>query len=116
MVDTLNSNVHALQLELKLVNDSLYNATVIVPQTLVTAIYKQAARSQQQTIVTHGFVKGEVPINYIEQNFKSALLEHVQEFLFNYFVHAIFYITKLRTRKILVAGDPRIVAIDIEPK
>ena len=116
MENTLNpnTNVHALQLELKLINESLYNATVIVPQTLVTAIYKQAARSQQQTIVTHGFIKGEVPINYIEQNFKSTLLDHVQEFLFNYFVMSFLY-HELRSRKILVAGDPRIASIDIEP-
>jgi FKBP-type peptidyl-prolyl cis-trans isomerase (trigger factor) len=114
MVETPNTNVHALRLELEVVNDSLCNAIVVVPQPFVATIYKQAAQSQQRTIVTHGFVKGEVPLTYIEQNFKSALLEHVQEFLFNYFVLSFLY-HETRNRKLLVAGDPRIVNIDIEP-
>ncbi|MFI5333348.1 MAG: trigger factor [Candidatus Babeliales bacterium] len=109
------NNVHALRLELNVVNDSLYNAVVTVPQHCVAAIYKQAARSQQQTIVTHGFAKGEVPLNYIEHNFKAALVEHVQEFLFNYFVLNFLY-HEIRNRKLLVAGDPRVLSIDMDPE
>ena len=54
-------------------------------------MYQHAVTVQQSCVQAYGFRKGTVPLEYIAQNFKSSLLEHLKEFLFNYFVISVLY-------------------------
>ncbi len=87
--------------------------SITIPQTFVNAMFKIAAVDQKNILHTIGFNKGEVPIEYIEQNFMSALVEHVQEFLFQYFVLPFLY-KEIRARKLLIAGEPRLNDIKVQ--
>lgn len=103
-----------LRLELTQQSPILSTARVVVPALLVDTMYNQAVKAQQGSIQTQGFRKGTVPLEYIAQNYKSSLVEHLKEFLFNYFV-VNFLFQQLRTQKVLVAGEPRLTNIHIEP-
>jgi len=88
-------------------------ATVIIPASFVQTIYGKAVYFQQHCTHTHGFPQGRVPLEYIQENFRSHLLEHVKEFLFNYFVISFLY-QEIRKNKLLVAGEPRIHSIELD--
>lgn len=93
---------------------SLYNATVTIPADFVQRVYKEAARSQQKSVSAPGFPRGHAPIEYIEQNFKSILVEHTAEFLYKYCVLSHLY-QSIRDQKLLVAGDPRLERMHVQP-
>ncbi len=86
--------------------------SIIIPEQFVNAMFKIAASDQKSVVHTLGFNKGEVPIEYIEQNFMPSLIEHVKEFLFQYFVLPFLY-KELRTRKLLIASEPRLNNIKV---
>ena len=89
--------------------------SITIPESFVNAMFKIAASDQKNILHTRGFNKGEVPIEYIEQHFMSALIEHVQEFLFQYFVLPFLY-KEIRARKLLIAGEPRLNNIKVHYK
>ncbi len=86
--------------------------SIIVPTSFVNTLYKFAAYDQKNILCTIGFNKGEIPLEYIEQNFMHTLTEHVQEFLFKYFVLPFLY-KEIHTRKLLIAGEPRLNSISV---
>ncbi|PKN03207.1 hypothetical protein CVU75_03460 [Candidatus Dependentiae bacterium HGW-Dependentiae-1] len=92
---------------------TLVHATVIVPEPLVTALYKEASLSQKEVTVTQGFAKGQVPLNYIQDSFKTNLIEHLEEFLFTYCV-ATFLQQELRRHQLLVTSEPRLVNVTVD--
>ncbi|HSW73686.1 MAG TPA: trigger factor [Candidatus Limnocylindria bacterium] len=104
-----------LRLEIKQTSATVCSALVIVPAPLVDIIYKQVLLAQQATVQAHGFRKGTVPLDYIAQNFKTSLLEHLKEFLFNYFVLGFLH-DEMRAKKFLVAGEPRLASMKVEPQ
>lgn len=91
---------------------TLATLSIIIPESFVNAMFKLVASDQKNILHTLGFNKGEVPIEYIEQNFMSGLIEHVKEFLFQYFVLPFLY-KELRARKLLIAGEPRLNNIKV---
>lgn len=86
--------------------------SIVVPQPFVNALFKLAAQDQKNILCTVGFNKGEIPMEYIEHNFMPTLTEHVQEFLFKYFVLPFLY-KEIHTRKLLVVGEPRLNNISV---
>lgn len=86
--------------------------SIVVPQSFVNALYRAAASDQKSVLQTIGFNKGEIPVEYIEQNFTHSLTEHVQEFLFKYFVLPFLY-KEIHNRKLLIVGDPRLNGISV---
>lgn len=111
-------NNHVLRLDLShhIQSDQFKtnSAVVTIPSYLVNKIYKQAILAQKNDISAYGFQKDNVPLSYIEKNFKYNILEHLKEFLFRYFVISFLY-EELRKQKIVFAGDPRVTRIFIEP-
>jgi len=103
-----------LYLTNKNLNSNIYTATVVVPADFVDIIYHQASVAQQENVEAQGFKKGTVPLEYIQKNYRATLLEHVKEFLFNYFVVSFLH-KELRENKVLMAGEPRLTAIHAEP-
>lgn len=80
---------------------------ITIPAYFVRAVYDQACAGQQNKAHAHGFAQGPIPRGYIERNYRTKLLDHVKEFLFNYFVIS-FLFEQMRTRKLLIVGEPRL--------
>ncbi len=91
---------------------TLVHAIIIVPEPLVTALYKQASLSQKNVTETQGFAKGQVPLDYIQESFKTNLIEHLEEFLFTYCV-TNFLQQELRNHQLLVTGEPRLINVAV---
>lgn len=107
------SQNNSLLFELHQISPSLSQAIITVPHNLIAVIYNQAAQAQQAVVETHGFTRGNVPISYIKQNYHATLKTHVEEFLFKYFVHNFLH-KEIRSRKILVSGEPRCSKIELD--
>ncbi len=88
-------------------------ATVIIPANIISTLYKEASASQQRYAQTRGFAHGKVPLEYITQNFKSSIIEHLKEFLFKFCVINFLY-QQIREQKIVVAGEPRLIEINLK--
>lgn len=104
---------YSLDFSLKQLSSVLHTAQIIIPHEIVSKLYAQASKSQMAAFQTHGFNKGNVPFEYITENFKPTLIEHIKEFLYRYLVvdHLLHEIAK---NKLLVAGKPRLTAIDVD--
>ncbi|MBT3455625.1 hypothetical protein HN446_01025, partial [bacterium] len=96
------------------VNDQLALVTITVPGSIVDKVYKEIVFSHRSKINTYGFHQSQIPLEYVEQNFKPYLTELVTEFLFKFFVISFLY-KKTRAEFIAIAGDPRISDITVEP-
>jgi FKBP-type peptidyl-prolyl cis-trans isomerase (trigger factor) len=89
------------------IGPNLTRAIIKVPADLVKKFYKHAAKNHMNKINTAGFSRGTTPIEYIEQNFKQNILNHLKEFFLKYFVISFLY-QEIRTKKIVTAGEPRL--------
>lgn len=92
---------------------AICHATVTVASDVIEVMYHQAALTQKRCTQTYGFNKGEVPIDYIKNNFKENLTEHLKEFLFKFCIINFLY-HELRSRKFLFAGEPRLSSVSLE--
>ncbi|HEB41728.1 MAG TPA: hypothetical protein ENI08_01765 [Candidatus Dependentiae bacterium] len=114
----LDSAVGAINdvLDFKVIDKPPYlsQATITVPATIVDTLYQQTAINQQHHIQTQGFQRGNVPLSYIQQNFKTNLTSHLKEFILKYCVINFLY-TKIRSQKIMAADEPRLTSIALEP-
>lgn len=90
-------------------------ATVRVARAYIDALYQEALIAQQNEAHTYGFSKGTTPLYYIEQNFRSNIIDHLKEF---FFIHCVlsFLRQALAHNKIVIAGDPDLVDIRLEPQ
>jgi len=93
---------------------SLAQATIVVENTVIDTLYQEAALNQQQQIQTQGFQRGNVPLSYIKENFKTHLTSHLKEFIFKYCIINFLY-KKIHEQKIVTADEPRLVSIVLEP-
>jgi FKBP-type peptidyl-prolyl cis-trans isomerase (trigger factor) len=109
------SPIHALSFELDYTRPDFCYATITVPPSIVQLLYHEAARSQQQSTQTAGFHHGNVPIDYIKRNFTENLIEHLKELLLKYCVVNFLY-EQIRTNKLVVSGDPRLMQINFNPE
>lgn len=89
-------------------------AIVTIGREHVDALYNEALLAQKMQAQTYGFSKGSTPMHYIEQNFRSNIVEHLKELLFTHCVMHFLY-ESLFHNKIVVAGDPDLVDIQLAP-
>lgn len=101
------ANKDGIRLHFEQNQPNFAQAVVVVPKEFVSQVYHRASLAQKDEIHTHGFPKGSTPLQYIEHNYRSSLLEHVEEFLFKYFVISFLH-NSLHEKKLLVAGEPRL--------
>lgn len=109
----VNRSESRLNLQLLHTEPMFCSLSISVPAHLVDALYEQTVAIHKTKTPTFGFHKRETPADYIEQNYQENILCHVQEFLLRYLVLE-FLQTEIRSRKILVAGTPRLTKIDIK--
>lgn len=110
----MSQTAQNLQLKFHKEYPHLCKAVVVVPENYVDVLYQQASLAHKNNVHTHGFAKGATPLEYVEQNYRASILTHVKEFLLKYFVISFLY-QKLGQQKIVVAGDPRLYDIVLEP-
>lgn len=96
------------------INPRLFRATVTVPAEHVNTLYHETALDQKENTSTYGFTKGETPLSYIKEHYKSNLTEHLKEFLFKYCVLSQLY-EQLHESHTAIAGEPRLQDIIIIP-
>ncbi len=90
-------------------------ATVVIGKEYVHALYHEALLSRKKQEKTYGFEKGSTPMQYIEQNFRAHIIEHLKELLFTHcVVHQLY--DSLSTKKIVIVGDPDLIDIRLEPE
>lgn len=90
-------------------------ATITIGHEYIDALYQEAIQSQKDAVVTFGFQKGATPISYIEQNFRSNILAHIQELIFTHCVIQFLY-QSLQDNNIVIVGDPELIDIRIIPQ
>lgn len=103
---------HPLSCEVKTLNSQFCQVIITIPHEYVDAIYREIADAQKERVDTHGFTKGNTPIGYIQEHYKSNLIEHVKEFLFKYFVINYLY-EQLHEKKMFTSGEPRLTDITV---
>jgi len=92
---------------------TLCRATIVVSKSLVNIFFQETAVALKSNIQAYGFQQGEVPVEYITKQYKINITEHLKEFFFKFGI-INFLFQELRTQKLLVAGDPRLVDIHLE--
>lgn len=90
-------------------------AVITIGREHIDALYNEALLAQKMQAQTYGFSKGSTPLHYIEQNFRSNIVEHLKELLFTHCVVHFLY-ESLSDNKIVVAGDPDLVDIQLHPE
>jgi len=87
--------------------------SLTVPYQNVDSVYQNAVLMQKNQANTYGFSQGSTPLSYIETTYKPNILEHVKDLLF---IHCImnFLYESLCTKKIVIAGDPKLLDIVID--
>lgn len=78
-------------------------------------LYKEAVAIQQELVSTYGFIKGQTPIDYIENNYKPNIIEHLKNLLFNHCV-TNFLCQSIYQNKLILAGDPVLIDIEFDSK
>jgi FKBP-type peptidyl-prolyl cis-trans isomerase (trigger factor) len=94
-------------------NPIMRNITISVPASITQTIYKQALIAQQKNSQPYGLHQKIAPLNYIEHTYRTHLTEQVNEFLFKFFVINVLF-NELRSKKIILAGDPRLTTIEVD--
>lgn len=90
-------------------------ARVVVKQSLVSALYRQALSRHQLYVQARGFARGTTPISYIERTYKTYILEHLKEFLLNHCV-INFLCQEITRQRAVVVGDPLLLRVDLAPE
>jgi len=108
-----NSLIAELSLELSCSSNNFCSARIKVPVSIITSLYNEVSLSQQKHIHTKGFISGNVPLEYIKQNFKKNIIEHIKEFLFRFCIIDFLY-SELRKQKIIIAGEPKLLVVSLE--
>lgn len=104
------------QLSFKIVyhNEIFCTISVIVPASLVDALYHEVSLCQQRSAWAQGFPRGAVPLEYIQTNFKSTIIEHLKEFIFKFYVTNFLY-AQIHNNQLVIGGEPQLSSIVLEP-
>lgn len=109
-----NKIASSLTLDLTFPTPNFCSAKITIPASIINALYQEVSSNQQKHIHTKGFAIGNAPLEYIQQNFKNNIINHLKEFLFKFYIINFLY-QEIRIRKVIIAGEPRLVDIFLEP-
>jgi trigger factor len=110
MVQGMQSIGHRIEA----INKNVTKITISIPARFVNTVYTEVLLAQKSDAHTPGFPAGKASLAYIEQNYRSTILDHVSEFLIKFFVIQQLY-HLIRQEKIFFAGDPRLTEIHVKP-
>lgn len=110
---TILENNSFFTIENKFEQPALCSATIIISKDLVASFFEETAKKLQSSVQAYGFHHGSVPIEYISAQYRVNIIEHLKEFFFKFGI-INFLFQEIRARKILVAGEPRLVDIVLD--
>jgi len=111
--EVVKSELSSLRFSVDYTSDTAGIARVIIPKFIVKKLFDYAVRLQKPHIVTLGFSQGEVPLSYIEQEFRTTITAFLKEFLFKFCV-SNFLLHEIRKSKLVVIGSPVLRSIELE--
>jgi FKBP-type peptidyl-prolyl cis-trans isomerase (trigger factor) len=85
----------------------------VLSKELVNLFFHETVKALQETVQAHGFSAGSIPEEYIIAQYSVNLIEHLKEFFFKFAV-INFLFNEIYEKKLLVAGDPRLVDIVLD--
>lgn len=89
-------------------------AVITVEKDIVDALYREASYIQMHNTEAQGFKKGSIPLGYIQDTYSTILIEHIEEFLINYYVSDMLY-REIRDKKLLLSSEPVLTALKVVP-
>jgi FKBP-type peptidyl-prolyl cis-trans isomerase (trigger factor) len=92
---------------------TLCRATISVSKDLVNIFFHEAVSTLQGCVQAYGFPQGLVPTEYIFKQYKSNIVDHLKEFFFKFGIVNFLY-HEIRTQKLLVVGEPRLIGIHVD--
>ncbi len=85
---------------------------LLVEKNFIEQLYQEIVSTHQLEAHTFGFLKGKTPRSYIEENYKTPIYEHLQEFIFFHcLINALYH--EIRQAKLVLIGDPNLSKISI---
>lgn len=106
-------NTTLLSIEHSYEQPTLCRATITVAKSLINTFFDETAVALKSNIQAYGFQQGEVPVEYIAKQYRLNITEHLKEFFLKFGIVS-FLFQEIRSQKLLVAGDPRLVDIFLE--
>jgi FKBP-type peptidyl-prolyl cis-trans isomerase (trigger factor) len=105
----LISSIHSSHNE---INQTSTAVTICIGSKIVLLLFERSALALKKYDHSLGFKQGETPIDFIKKNYTHHLLDHVQEFLFNYCIMNTLC-KEAREKHIIYLGDPQLIDIKI---
>lgn len=103
-----------LSYEIQSVSGEFCYLSIKIAAEYIDALYKTVSHTQQDFVATYGFGQKTTPVEYIQEHYKSTLLDHVTEFVFKYFVVNFLY-EVIEQEKLTLSGEPRLQRTHVEP-
>ena len=86
---------------------------LLIEKNFIELLYQEIVSTHQLEAHTFGFLKGQTPRSYIEENYKSHIYEHLQEFVFFHcLINALYH--EIHQAKLVLVGDPNLSKISID--
>lgn len=103
-----------LKLSIEKKTPSFHVVTIIIPHDIVSVLFEHIVSAQQPFVFSPGFAQGNVPISYIKNEFKPAIIAYLKEFLLK---HAVInrLFKHIRTNKLFITKSPQLQKIFLEP-
>lgn len=92
---------------------ALCRATIVLSKDIVNRFFNETVCVLKDTVQAHGFDSGSIPLEYIVAQYGNNIIEHLKEFFFKFAV-INFLFNEIGRKKILVAGEPRLVDIFLD--
>ena len=92
---------------------STFTLNISVPSKFIESLYSYTLHQQKQELSTHGFVRGSIPVSYLESTYKTPIIEYLKEFFFNYCVFNEL-IKNIIDTKTLICGEPELRDIQFD--
>jgi len=115
MVESIKDNKKAqsdISLKIDRISSHVLKATINITPNLVKTVYTQTIELFKKQIQLSGFKKKETPGEYLEENYKNEINNHLKNFLFKHLV-LDFLMQQIRSEKINLANYPRLTDIKI---
>lgn len=103
-------NTAIIECSVKKISSHLANITIVVDNTPVRALKKEAIEIYKRTIKTAGLES--IPDTYVETNYRKEIKSTLEHFILHHFV--IDYLTnEILDKKIAATNNPRLVGIEV---
>ena len=94
-------------------SNNSYFFKVTIPAEITQSFLDLAIETHKKNVQSSGFKKGVIPTSYVQEHFKTPILNHLKDLGLKFFGINVL-IQHIRQKKIVLAGDPELQKIDID--